>query len=466
MWQVGNGVRFGDRFPFFWLYAIGGLVIVATSAALCFPAGRIGVAVFAAVVASVATPRRYAVALAVAGTVAGFVLIPVIATQGAALVVPAAVLGLALLAVIKRWKSLRAPRHLLTMLMFFGLLVMSTALFSRTTSPLLIALLLAVAALPTFFLAANLTSKELRALSAAVFVLLGVQLVLAFAEATGMITAIYDISADRAQGIMAAQKNTVVSEWSRATGTMLHALPLGFLAVTAAALATVRTATFRWSWRVRMLVFGMAAATCVFASARSSLIVLALLAVLTFPAGRRLSRFLQSALVCAAVLALLVSNGFFDSRQVVDLLSSGSVVHRLGVVSMIPLMGREPLINLFIGSGHDAVSILRHLMPADGWMAVDNQFISTVLMTGIVGLALLITILVAAWRNAPEWRPALMAQVAMFAIFDVALWQSSLVLLMVVLGAMLAKREGPPAAAIVPAADRKRRHTPRLVTPR
>lgn len=439
-----GSIPFNERYPFLWLYVAGSLVLAGTSAALCFPTGRIIVGICAAAGVALAVPRKYAVALAVVGAIGGFVAVPVIAVQDVAFVVPAAVLGLAILAVVKRWNSLRIPRHFVTVTVYFGLFVASTAAFSQQLSPLWIALLLTACAIPTFFLASNLTENELRVVSIAVFVMLAVEVCLSFAEATRIISAIYSVSADRLTASTDLQQNTIVADWERSTGTLLHALPLSFLAITAAGLATVKTATFRWSRLVRLIVFAMAVATCVFASARSSLIVLALLAILTFPLGRRVAKFLQVALISAAVLMLLIEGGFFESQQVVSLFGSGSVTHRVGIASMVPLLGQEPVLNLFFGSGNDAVNLLRDLMPNDGWLAVDNQFISTMLMTGLIGLVLLVIVLVAAWRNAPGWRTVFTAQLAMFAIFDVVLWQSSLVLLMVVLGAMLNKSDVVP----------------------
>lgn len=460
----GNALRFGDRYPFFWLYAVAFFVVAATAAALSFPAGRIGVGAFAAVAAAVATPRKYAVALPVAGSIVGFSLVPVIAIQGVALVIPAAVLGLTVLAIIKRARSLRAPRGLLAMTLFFGLFMATTALFSRTTSPLLVVLLLGAAAIPVLFMAANMNSRELRVVSVVVFALLGAQLVLAYAEATGVIEPLYDFAAKGEVGL-STQENTIVSGWARATGTMLHALPLGFLSITSAGLVTLRTEAYRWSLPVRVLVILMAAATCVFASARSSLIVLALVVLVTLPARGRIARFAQIGLIITGAGMFLISSGFFESRQVVDLMSSGSVVHRLGVVSMLPMLYREPLLNLIFGNGHDAANLLEHLMPNDGWLTADNQFISAILMTGIVGFGLLLYVLARAWRSAREWRHVLMAQVAMFAIFDVLLWQSSLVLIMLVLGCMLAKPEAEPEApAPVPRKEHERGKGPVLQT--
>lgn len=440
-------LREGDKiargqYPIFWLYAAGIILVLWSSFAATSTTGRMALTLIAVSIAVVMTPARYAVGIAVLAAIFAYVLVPVIAVQGLALALPAAVLALAFIALLKRWHSLRVPKQLFTVVALFGLLVFSTAMFSRDSSPLWVAVLLMLAAVPTFFLAGNMSDAELRVVSVSIFLLLGVQMVLAMAEATGLIEAIYEIAVDVGHGPKVLQKNTIIADWSRATGTMLHGLPLGFLAVTAAGLSTISTPTYRWSRKVRMLVFIIAAAACLFASARSSLVVLAVLAVSSFPAGKTLSKVLQATIVAILVGLLLIGNGFFESRQVVDLVSSGSVVHRLGVVSMLPLLDREPVLNFLIGNGTDAGNLLEHLLPNDGWLAVDNQLISTLLMTGIIGLIMLGAVLCSAWKNTPEWRFVFVAQVAMFAIFDVMLWQSSLVLLMLVLGAMLAKR-GP-----------------------
>ncbi|CAN5267564.1 hypothetical protein BH09ACT1_BH09ACT1_12070 [soil metagenome] len=336
------------------------------------------------------------------------------------------------IAFVKRRPSLRVP-GLWAFALFFLLYVLGTFAYSSQMPGAQTSILLAATGLPAYLFAANMSHAEVRWLIRTVVALAAIETGLVALESTRIIPAIFRLTFDN--GVTGVQQgNTILKGNIRGTGTMAHALPFGFLVITACAMVTSRNPLFRTPWALRILMFAIAAAGCIYASARSSLVIVLVLGVITLPIGKPIARGLQAVALAIIGLFGLISSGFFTSTAVNNLLDSGSVYHRVDILQIIPhLFGLSP-VHFLLGQGKNAASLLTSYLPNDGLLAIDNQLLSAFLTTGLFGLAFFVTMIVRAFRRGRGWRLVLVSQLSMFGIFDLVLWQSSLALFAAVLG--------------------------------
>ncbi len=237
--------------------------------------------------------------------------------------------------------------------------------------------------------------------------------------------------------------------WSRASGTMGHALPLTFLLIAAFVILLRDPA---WLPRiVRFPIFAILAVGVVLTGSRSGALVLGF-AVL-FAVGRKITtgRVFFGTMAAVATILVAISSGFFASQAFEGLMASGSVYHRQGAFEAFGnLWNDQGAKEVLLGRGYAGVPAAFDLglLQTDGFNVVDNQFITLIVTSGFLGCVLFITLLLnSLWNGSSSVRWVLLVCLGMFLIFDVLLWTSATVLLMIALGFAQSQDSAPVARA-------------------
>jgi hypothetical protein len=223
----------------------------------------------------------------------------------------------------------------------------------------------------------------------------------------------------------AVRRNSdLINGFERAQGTFAHPLPLAFFLI----LASLVLICFVRVPRIAKLSIWISLGAGVAASgSRNAVIIFVLLSFLAYSRHRLLERLPLLGLALIAGVMLLWP---LISAQAERLLDSGSVSHRLGAVSSLePLVKERSLMRAFFGDGSASIPRLYEsgFLQNDGLMAVDNQFVLTLAQDGILGLIVLMTLLLMAWRKSNSaLKVILLAIVAEFMIFDLLGWPSSM----------------------------------------
>jgi hypothetical protein len=231
-------------------------------------------------------------------------------------------------------------------------------------------------------------------------------------------------------------------EWLRGPGTMGHPLPLTLLLVFAFA-ALLRDP--EWLPRIaRLSIYVALGCGVAFAGSRSGALLLA--GLVLFAAGRKFSimRGAFGAVVAGFAVALLATSRFFESDYVEKILASGSVYHRQGAIDAIGnLLNDQGTREVLLGNGLFGVpeAFRSGLLQGDGFNTVDNQLVTLLVTSGLIGVALFVVFSLRALRAGnSQMRWVLLSLLAMFQIFDVLLWSSSTVLFMIAAGFALSRQ--------------------------
>lgn len=215
-------------------------------------------------------------------------------------------------------------------------------------------------------------------------------------------------------------RNELVAGIPRAQGTFGHPLPLAFMLVLGA-LALLRTKAFHPA--VRLALFVLMGAGVFVSGSRNAVILFVALSVLTLalPALlKRLPVFIMLGLGGLAVAAPFLLDQF---EQIV---TTGSVFHRVGALESVSrLFNYRGTFAVLLGDGSAATPRLysEGLLQNDGLAAVDNQYVLTLAQNGLIGLALLVIMIVVAFRRASAtFRVLLLAVAITGMIFDLFTW--------------------------------------------
>lgn len=232
----------------------------------------------------------------------------------------------------------------------------------------------------------------------------------------------------------------------RATGTLGHPIPFATVLAVAATLAV--TTVRRWSLAVRLVAALACAGGVLLSGSRSAALalVLALLLALLVPGVLSVGPAGRSIAVLAAVITLVVVD-VTALPAVTSLEGTGSVTHRLGALQAVGRLAGRPLDETLFGSGEGSLKRLfaEGLLQVDGFLAVDNQVVTTFAVAGLTGaLALIAAVVIGLLRGARSTRPAAALLVVMFFSFDVLEWRATAVLF----------------AVLVALGERARRNTP------
>jgi hypothetical protein len=140
-----------------------------------------------------------------------------------------------------------------------------------------------------------------------------------------------------------------------------------------------------------------------------------------------------------------------------SLAGTGSLTHRLGALEAVGRLSGRTAAEVLFGSGAGSSSHLfdQGLLQTDGFLAVDNQLVTTFATGGAVGVFfLLAAVLIGLLGGDRTTRAAALVPVLLFFSFDVLQWPATAVLLavLVALGTSVA-RTAADDAGLPPAAD-------------
>jgi hypothetical protein len=249
----------------------------------------------------------------------------------------------------------------------------------------------------------------------------------------------------------------------RGQGSFGHPLLLAFVLVVAAGLVLRQKVTL-----LRFLTVGVLFAGVLATGSRSASLIMA--AMILFAFGARKLAVVRGVLLAGAGFLLASGTGMLGA--VVERFSeSGSLTHRQGAIDALPrLISEQTPSALAFGNGWFSREALydRGLLQLDGFVAIDNQFVSLLVTAGWVGLALFILLMLGAIRHAgSEYRIALLAAFTMFAVFDVNEFPATWALLSLFIGFAAANRPAEEAVEVpVDAAPKvKRERLPEWATP-
>jgi hypothetical protein len=216
----------------------------------------------------------------------------------------------------------------------------------------------------------------------------------------------------------------------RIEGTTGQPIILSTLLAVAAILVISGAARLgRWPSIAALAIF---ATGLVLSGTRSAIVALVAgivyLIIQTRDPVKRLIGIGSSCILLVAFLALP-----FTQSAIQELVNSGSFTHRLGAIEATGrLLARPPFESLFgLGSRAQSEYYERGLLQHSGLEAVDNQFVSALTFSGVVGLVVLLVALLRGYLQAGTTeRTLLLMMVGMFLSFDVLLWTSATLLLL------------------------------------
>jgi hypothetical protein len=201
----------------------------------------------------------------------------------------------------------------------------------------------------------------------------------------------------------------------RGQGSFGHPLLLAFVLLVAAALLLRVKLT-----PARFICLGVLFAGVLATGSRSATLVM--LAMVLFTLGTKRFAFVRGLFLAGAAFLLVAGTGILDT--VIERFSeSGSLTHRQGAIDALPrLLGEQDETHIMFGNGWYAREELynRGLLQLDGFVAVDNQFISLIVSAGLVGLALFVVMMLWSVRRSKSGPLlALLVGLSMFIVFDV-----------------------------------------------
>ncbi len=228
----------------------------------------------------------------------------------------------------------------------------------------------------------------------------------------------------------------------RMAGSTGHPIVLAMLLAVAASVVVASPGDFG-SRPMRAALLTLIGGGLVAAGTRSSVIACLLFVgycVATSPSNQRVWRVMAT-LLTAVVGA--VQGATVLVQQVSELVDSGSYTNRAGSIASAPdLLTERPTLEALFGSGWGSEGRLfdRGFFSQNGFEIVDNQFVSTLACSGLIGLVLFVAILLSGWRSGTRTsRAVLLVVVAMGFSFDFLGWGGPAVLLFAFLGQSIPK---------------------------
>ncbi|MBT1542491.1 hypothetical protein KK103_12015 [Curtobacterium flaccumfaciens pv. flaccumfaciens] len=313
--------------------------------------------------------------------------------------------------------SFGSPKLLLLACLYAIVLVATTTAHSNTADTSLLWATLVPAGCFTV-LALAVTSQQLRSIKNVIVLIAGAEAIYAVGETTLHFTPLWTTEGpDRA--------SQIIPGLIRAQGTLGHPLPLAMLCVVGIAILLSRRHASGLAGTV--LGVGVLCAGIVATGSRSALVVVALM--LAFSIGRRIWSVLTVAVLAGGLGALvLAAGGFFRSDTWINFATGDSLSHRNGALDAVPgLLTGQSVGSVLFGNGYFSASGLfaRGLLQQGTFYAIDNQFVTSLVETGLVGVALLVALCVGLWLRAGAYRMLVGGVVAFFFTFDILSWPSA-----------------------------------------
>ncbi|MDR6691206.1 hypothetical protein J2X55_002118 [Microbacterium sp. 1154] len=220
---------------------------------------------------------------------------------------------------------------------------------------------------------------------------------------------------------------------TRGEGTMGHPLMLALLLLLAVALVLSQQAKFTRPQKTASFILLSAG---LFATGSRSGIIVAVALLLFSLGGSRATRVVVGSFSALLLTLFLAATGFFSGNIVTSFLEGDSVGHRSGALEAVPKLITQQPANVIIGNGVGSVDNLftQGLLQTGNFFAIDNQLVTTLATTGILGLVTLVVTVVVALCQRDAIRKPLIAVTIFFFTFDVLSWPAGFSLYALALG--------------------------------
>lgn len=239
-------------------------------------------------------------------------------------------------------------------------------------------------------------------------------------------------------GVSASLRNELIASIPRAQGTFGHPLPFAFMIT----LGAVLVAKARIKVLPKFVLLGLLAAGVVVSGSRNAVLLYVGLVLVTLILPSIIVR-VQLVLILVITAGILAAPFLID--QLLTLTNSGSVVHRLGAIDSIGrLLNLRDMQQVFLGDGASSTPRLfgEGLLQRDGFEAVDNQYVLLLAQSGILGLAVILGLFVAAFRRSSGvLRLMLLGAYAEAMIFDLLTWPSTAFILWALIAVALSREK-------------------------
>jgi hypothetical protein len=419
----------------------GGVILTIIGPSALLEPALVGLAVLGIIVIrAVPQPTRSAIAIMASTTLV--VAVPFKRLDNATLLIVTCAAALMIFGIAGATR--RPPRGTFWLLLLIGLIAAATVLTSDVPS-LFRLLPFAASSVPILWLVGGSDSETRRRSARFVVIIAVAESVFSVAEPFLSTERLWAPAQLDALGNPVPLMNPLLSAFERSQGTLGHPLALSFLLLIALAFVVRTVTTRRWMVRpalILVLLIGIA-----MSGSRNSLL-LALILVVFFGARRlTLARILVGSVLIVTLIALGIELGMISAEIQSEFLDSGSYTHRAGAFDAFGrlLVSQQPLTVIF-GNGAASTDWLfsAGLLQNDNLDAVDNQLVLTMAQGGLVSLAVLVGLLIAAVaRSSAVVRPALLAAVASMFVFDLFAWPSATVLVFGILAAALTPSPHP-----------------------
>lgn len=398
------------------------------------------VPVVIAAIAFVLRSRRSSLAAAL---IASLVLLAVsrsaLTPDGLTTTTPLVVVALLLLACALSWKRLILPKSSILVAALAALLIIPTALStdSSTTGK---TLGIGAMWLLVFFAAANLQSGERRRLLQVFLGLAIITAVIAVCET------IFDspfvrefIAGSATTESYIIRDNRMLGDWTnRAQGTFGYPIP--FAAFLSVALLVTLLSNLVSRLPVRILIVALLGSAILLTGTRSAIAALAVglgvYCVSRIINARSSGDSLRKLALPLAGTAILGLAGLvFLLRSIAT--QDFSLLHRGSIIEAAMDLLALPPMALIFGSGYNSAPALFEagVLHSEGLRVIDNALISQVIVSGLLGLAVLVALLVFAVRNSKATGRAVIGALVTFCFFfDVMSWHAVTFLLFVAIG--------------------------------
>ncbi|WP_130177848.1 hypothetical protein [Cryobacterium sp. SO1] len=342
---------------------------------------------------------------------------------------PIWVSGLLFLALLLNVRELRLPKSSILVALLSLMLVLPTVVQSDLNTT---AKSFGIGAMwvLVFLSAANIKRDQRRRVAVAFVVAACAEAVLAILESLVKVEFVRElITGSAAEQRYILRDNLILGDWTnRAQGTLGYPIPFAAFLVVGLFVALLSGVIRGRLWVLSVVVLlttgiilsgtrSAAAALAVgLATWCVSLVVSAHLHKKKLP-GVRLA-VVATLIVGAAGVAFLI-------RSV--LIGDFSLLHRGAVIDTAWGLRDLPLLRLLFGSGYNSAPILfdEGILSTGGLETIDNALITQMIVSGLVGLLLLVSILVLAVKRADlATRSVLTALVAFYFFFDVMAWHA------------------------------------------
>jgi hypothetical protein len=402
-------------------YVLGalGLAILVTGFLVQPAITAVALMAVALAVAFVAVPRNLVIGFSIAAALVALALAPAgTLSFPYGNTIPGAMVTLLLIvAAARRLGTMRAPALWPLLVTYTAIVLLGS--ISASVDPFYV--ILAIFSVVMYAVGCSTNVRERRIVTVTVIALAGVEAVL------GIVEALSKRGPLLGQAITIDATNPFIPSLHRSQGTLGHPLVLSMLLLTGLALVLLRGTV---AARMRYPLAALLIVGIVFTGSTSAILAGAALVLYWLFVRRSIGGTVISVLLgIGGVIFVIATWGRQIAAYLGDALFGSDATHRLGSISAIPklITDRSPLNSLF-GGGLGSVQSLyqQNILVDDGFGAIDDQFVTSLVQAGLIGTACLLAFFILVFvRGGRSTVGLMLVFVLMCFSFDALTWYVS-----------------------------------------